>query len=107
MAEGSVDAQTAGGFLEGPHGSDREALGELDLIERAESGQVALELEGQFDGGNFVGVAMGEVGDVAFADAVAVAVGRAEVDGLIGLAVGGGPGGAGDVDVQIIRDRYL
>src|ERR1017187_7883399 len=48
---------------------------------------------------------MGEIGDVAFANAVAVAVGLAEVDGLVNLAVGGGQGGAGDVHVHIIRQN--
>jgi len=50
---------------------------------------------------------MGEVGDIAFTDVVAVAVGLAEVDGLVGLAVGGGPGGAGDVHVHIIRHNRI
>jgi len=40
------------------------------------------------------------VGDLAFANAVAVTTGLAEVDGLVDLAVDGGPGGAGDIHVH-------
>ena len=79
-----------------------ETLAQLDGIEGAEGGEVVFELEGQFDGGDLFGVAMGEVGDFAFADVGTVAVGLPEVDGLIGSAVGGGPGGARYVHVHII-----
>jgi len=58
-------------------------LGQLDLVERAEDSQVALELERQFDGGDLFGVAVSEVGEIAFADVVAIAVGLAEVDGFV------------------------
>jgi len=78
----------------------------LDLVEGTEGREVALELEGEFEGGNLLGVAMGEVGDVALADVRALAIGRAEVDGLLDLAVGRGPGGAGNVRDYIIRDIY-
>ena len=87
----------------GPDGADGEALGQPDLVEGAERGEVVFEAESEFDGGDLFGVAMGEVGDVAFADVGAVAIGLAEVDGLVGFAVGGGPGGAGYVHVHIIR----
>ena len=103
-----IDAATAGDFIDGPHSADGEALAELDFIEGAERGKVALELEGQFDGGDLFGIAMGEVGDIAFADVRAVAVGLAEIDGLIGFAVGRGPEGAGDVHVYMLQgiNRY-
>jgi hypothetical protein len=77
-------------------------LAQLDFVQRTEHGQVAFVLEGQFDGGDLLGIAMGKVGDLAFADAGADAVGLAEVDGGIDCAVGGAPGGAGDVHVDII-----
>ena len=38
----------------------------------------------------FAGIAVGEIGDIAFADVGALAEGLAEVDGRVGLAVGGG-----------------
>ena len=50
-----------------------------------------------------MGVAMGEVGDVAFADVRAVAVGLAEVDGLVDFAVGRRPGSARHIHVHIIK----
>ena len=81
-------------------------LEELDMVEGTEDGEVALVLEGEFNGGDLAGIAMGEVGDVAFADAVAVAEGFAEVDGGVGFAVGGGPGGAGDMHAYIVRHKY-
>ncbi|PYT30085.1 MAG: hypothetical protein DMG57_09530, partial [Acidobacteria bacterium] len=46
------------------------------------------------------------VGDIAFANVGAVAVGLAEEDGLVDFAVGGGPGGAGDVHVHMIRHKH-
>ena len=58
----------------------------------------------EFDGGNFFGIAMGEVGDIPFADVRAIAIGLAEVDGFIGLAVGGGPGSPGDIHVHKIHE---
>jgi hypothetical protein len=54
-----------------------------------------------------LGSQLGEVGDVAFAHVGAVAIGLAEVDGLVGFAVGGGPGGAGDIHVHIIKQKTL
>jgi hypothetical protein len=63
-------------------------------------------LEGEFDGGDLGGIAMGEVGDVAFFDFAVLAEGFAEVDGLVGFAVGGGPEGAGYVHVHTIT-QYL
>src|SRR5947208_16302028 len=102
VAESGIDGETACDFIDGPDGADREALTKLDVIERAERGEVAFELESEFYGGDFSGIAMSEIGDVAFADASAIAIGLAEMDGLIGVAVGGGPGSAGDVHVHII-----
>ena len=65
---------------------------QVDLVERAEGGQIALMLQRQFDGGNLLGISMSEVSDVALADVGALAVGLAEVDGLIDFAIGGRPG---------------
>jgi hypothetical protein len=92
----------ASGLKERPDGADRGTLEELDLVERGEDGEVALVLKSEFDGGDFAGIAMGEVGDIAFADVGAVAERLAEVDGSVGFAVGGGPGGAGDIHVHTI-----
>jgi hypothetical protein len=89
--------------MDGPHGADREALAKVDVIEGADLGKVALEFEGEFDGGDFFGIAMGEIGDVAFTDLIALAVGFAEIDGLIGLAIGGGPDRASHIHVHIIQ----
>ena len=102
MAERGIDAATARDFIDRPHRAGGEALAKLDFIQRAERGKVAFELEGQFDGGDFFGIAMGEIGDIAFADVGALAVGLAEMDGLIGFAIGGRPESAGDVHVYII-----
>ena len=101
--EGRVDAQVASGLKERPDGTDGGALEELDLVERSEDGEVALVLEGEFDGSDFAGIAVGEIGDIAFADVGALAEGLAEVDGRVGLAVGGGPGGAGELHVHRIQ----
>ena len=60
-------------------------------------------LEGEFDGGDLGGIAVGEVGDVAFFDFAVLAEGFAEVDGLVGFTVGGGPAGAGYMHVHIIQ----
>jgi hypothetical protein len=92
----------ASGLKERPDGTDGGTLEELDLVERGEDGEVVLVLKSEFDGGDFAGIAMGEVGDIAFADVGAVAEGLAEVDGSVGFAVGGGPGSAGDIHVHII-----
>ena len=48
---------------------------------------------------------MGEVGDIAFANMRAVPIGLAEVDGFVGFAVGGGPRGAGEIHVHIIKGK--
>jgi hypothetical protein len=48
---------------------------------------------------------VGEVGDVAFFDFAVLAEGFAEVDGLVGFAVGGGPEGAGYVPVHTIKQK--
>lgn len=84
-------------MINGPDGADREPLGELDGVDRRQHRQIALKPEGEFDGGNLLRIAVGEVSDVAFADMGAVAVGLAEVNGEVGFAVGGGPGGTGDL----------
>jgi len=98
MAERLVDAEVPGGFHDDPHGSDRRPLGQLDFVKRAEGSQVALEPESEFDGRDLFGIAMGEVGDIAFANVVAVAVGLAEVDGLAGFALEEG---------QAAREMYM
>ena len=66
--EGLGDAEPPGHLRDGPHGAERRPLRQVDLVERAEGGQIALMLQRQFDGGNLLGISMGEVGDVAFAD---------------------------------------
>ena len=48
-------------------------------------------MESEFDGSDFLGIAVGEVGDIAFANVGAVAVGLAEEDGLVDFAVGAMP----------------
>jgi hypothetical protein len=90
-------------LVDDPNGADGESLEELHLVEGAEDGEIALVAEGEFDGGDLAGIAMGEVGDVAFANAAAIAEGLAEVDGGVGFAVGGGPGGAGYMHDHIIH----
>src|ERR1039458_4960095 len=52
---------------------------------------------------NLGGIAVGEVGDVAFFDFAVLTEGFAEVDGLVGFAVGGGPVSAGYVHVHTIK----
>ena len=101
--EGLIEAEAAGNFGGGPDGADGSAFLQLDAVERGEDGEIALVFEGEFDGGDLGGIAVGEVGDVAFLDFAVLAEGFAEVDGLVGLAVGGGPAGAGYVHVHIIR----
>jgi hypothetical protein len=64
----------------------------VDLVEGAKGGQITLVLQRQLEGSNLLGISMGEVGDVAFANVRALAVRLAEVDGLINFAVGGRPG---------------
>ncbi|HJY91206.1 MAG TPA: hypothetical protein VJ255_13045, partial [Candidatus Acidoferrum sp.] len=81
-----------GHLIDGPHGADGRTLVQLDLFEGSESGEIVFVTKGEFDGGNFLGIAMGEVGNIAFADVRAIAIRLAEIDGFIGLAVGGGPG---------------
>jgi hypothetical protein len=61
--------------------------------------------EGEFHGGDFLFGAVGEVGDVASFDLGALATRVAEVDGLVDLAVRGGPRGAGDVPAYIIEGQ--
>jgi hypothetical protein len=104
-AQCSVDPLAAGRFMQRPHRSDRRPLAKLDRVERAEGGQVAFELQGQFDGRNLGGVTVGEVGDIAFADPIAVALRLAEVDRLVDLAIGRGPGSAGDMHAYILWEN--
>jgi hypothetical protein len=100
--EGLGDAEPPGDRGDRPHSAERKPLGKVDLVERAEGGQVALMLQRQFERGNLLGVSMGEVGEVALADVGALAVGLAEVDGLINFAVGGGPGSTRYIHDHII-----
>src|SRR5450756_918651 len=71
-------------------------------VEGGKGAEIALVLEGEFDGGDLGGIAVGEVGDVAFFDFAVLAEGFAEVDGLVGFAVGGWPACAGYMHVHII-----
>ena len=100
------EAQTPGDFRDDPHRTDRGTLAKSNLVERAEGGQVTLASESQFDSGDLLGVGMGEVGDVAFADVRPVAVGLAQVDGLVDLAVGRGPGSARHIHVHTVQ-QYI
>jgi len=72
-AKGGFDTEGTRGLVDGPNGADGETLEELHLVEGPEDGEISLVLEGEFDGGDLAGIAMGEVGDIAFANAVAVA----------------------------------
>jgi len=101
--EGFREAEAAGNFGGGPDGADGSAFLQLDAVERAEDGEIAPVFEGEFDGRDLGRIAVGEVGDVAFLDFAVLAEGLAEVDGLVNLAVGGGPEGAGDVHAYRIR----
>ena len=49
MAQRGIDAPPARDFVHRPHSADREALAELDVIEGAHCGKVALELKGQLN----------------------------------------------------------
>src|SRR5450756_3208753 len=72
-------------------------------VEGGKGAEIALVLEGEFDGGDLGGIAVGEVGDVAFFDFAVLAEGFAEVDGLVGFTVGGGPACASYVHVHTIK----
>ena len=74
-------------------------------LEGAKGGEVALVVEGEFQGGNILWIAMREVGEVAFADVRAVAVRLAEVDRLIDFVVSRGPGSAGHVYVHTMKHK--
>jgi len=102
-AEGMIEAEAAGNFGGSPDGADGSAFLKLNAVEGGEGAEIALVLEGEFDGGDLGGIAVGEVGDVAFFDFAALAEGFAEVDGLVGFAVRGGLEGAGYVHVHIIK----
>ena len=102
-AEGLLDAEAAGHFGRDPDGTDGSAFPQLHTVEGGEGGQIALVLEGEFDGGDGSGIAVGEVGDIALLDFAVLAEGFAEVDGLVDFAVGGGPEGAGYIDVHIMQ----
>ena len=60
-------------------------------------------LKGEFDGGDLGGITVAEVGNVAFFDLAVLAEGFAEVDGLVGFAVGGGPAGVSDMHAYNIK----
>jgi hypothetical protein len=64
--------------------------------------KVAPELKGKFYGGDFFGIAISEIGDVALADVRPFAIGLAEMDGLIGFAIGGCPDSTSHIHVHII-----
>src|ERR1019366_7185240 len=96
------NAEASSDFGGGPDGADGSAFLQLNAVERGEGGEIALVFEGEFDGGDLGGIAVGEVGDVAFFDFAVLAEGFAEVDGLVGFAVGGGPASAGYMHVHII-----
>src|ERR1035441_10301047 len=101
--EGLINAEASSDFGGGPDGADGSAFVQLNAVEGGEGGEIALVLEGEFDGGDLGGIAVGEVGDVAFFDFAVLAEGFAEVDGLVGFAVGGGPASAGYVHVHRIK----
>src|SRR5450756_233456 len=97
-----IEAEASSDFGGGPDGADGSAFVQLNAVERGEGGEIALVLEGEFDGGDLGGIAVGEVGDVALFDFAVLAKGFAEVDGLVDFAVGRGPEGASYVHVHII-----
>ena len=105
-AEGLIEAEAAGNFSGGPDGADGSAFLQLNAVEGGEGGQIALVLEGEFDGGDLGGIAVGEVGDVAFFDFAVLAEGFAEVDGLVGFSVGGGSASAGYIHVHTIQHKH-
>ena len=105
-AERLGDTEPTGRFIDAPHGADRGALDKLNLVEGAEGRQVALELQRQFDGRDLLGIAMGEVGDIALADALTLTVGLAEINRLIDFAIGRGPESVCYIHVHIIRLEY-
>src|ERR1700737_2759565 len=103
LTERFIYTAAASHFIDRPDGAPGEGLAQFDMVERAQRGEIAFKLEGQLDSGNLFGIAMGEVGNVAFANPGAFAEGLAEVDRLIGFAVRGGPKSAGHVHVHILR----
>ena len=105
-AEGVGDAEPPGHLGDRPHGAERKPLRQVDLVEGAKGGQITLVLQRQLEGSNLLGISMGEVGDVAFANVRALAVRLAEVDGLINFAVGGRPGSPRYIHDHIIYEYY-
>jgi len=81
---------------------------DLELVQRAEFGQVGFMLEGQFERVDDVGGDVFEVEDGAFFDLAigGVAVGFAQPDRGVSLSVFGGPLGAIDIHVHIDRDIF-
>src|ERR1017187_1454621 len=61
-----------------PDGADGSAFVQLYAVEGGKGGEIALVLKGEFDGGDLGGIAVGEVGDVAFFDFAVLAEGFAE-----------------------------
>jgi hypothetical protein len=106
-ADGLIETKAAGDGSGEADGADGSAFLELYSVERGEDGQIALMLQGEFDRGDLGGIAVAEVGDIALFDLAVLAEGFAEVDGLVGLAVGGGPAGASDVHVYTIKHYNL
>ena len=74
----------------------------LKLGDRIQCAQVAFMLQSQFNRGNLVGMAMGEVGDIALVDLIADAKRLAEIDGLIGFTDGGEPRGPRNMQAWIL-----
>ena len=97
-AQGFLEAPAFGHLGSGPHRPHRAAFPQFEGgCPRLERGQIAFVPEGELDGSDLVRLAMGQVGDRAVLDLSLFAIGFAQEDALIGLAVLGGAGGFGDV----------
>jgi len=65
-AEGLREAEAAGEFGGNPDGADGSAFLQVNAVEGSKGGEVPLVFEGEFDGSDFGGIAVGKVGDSRF-----------------------------------------
>jgi len=88
-AEGLIEAEAAGDIRRRPRRRDGSAFLQFLRRRASEGAEIALVLEGEFDGGDLAGSQWVRVGDVrVFLTLPSLAEGFAEVDGLVGFAVG-------------------